>query len=128
MNTHKFTNLKNLNKFTNLKKLNKFTNLKNLKRINKNSIATGYNRNIEWKGFYDAFHTGMKMRDDVVWRGMNTNVIIDAVMIHSHKNGKPCEDHIRCIVYTDNCVKDLILDMPFAEFESLEDFEELKAA
>ncbi len=106
----------------------KFTNLKNLKSINKKSIATGYNRNIEWKGFYDAFHTGMNMRDDVVWRGMNTNVLILGAMTHSHKNGEPCEDHIRCIVSTDNCVNDLYLDMSFAEFKSLEDLAELEAA
>ena len=107
---------------------NKITNLKNLKSINKNSIATGYNRNIEWKGFYDAFHTGMKMRDDVVWRGMNTNVLILGVMTHSHKNCEPCEEHIRCIVSTDNCVNDLFLDMSFAEFESLECFVENREA
>ena len=98
----------------------KIVNLRTLKEINNASINEDLNRNLEWNVFQSALMKSMNARTDVCWRGMKTNVALIPHMIHEHKKGVKCEPHVRCQVFTDNCLKGLItLDVPMDLFHSL---------
>ena len=98
----------------------KIVNLKTLKDVNNASIKKDYNRNLEWKVFQSALMKSMNARTDVCWRGMKTNVALIPRMIHEHKKGVKCEPHVRCEVFTDNCLRGfLTLDVPMDLFNSL---------
>jgi len=102
----------------------KIVDLKTLKEINKESIKKDYNRNIEWGLFQSALMKSMNERREVVWKGMNTIVALVPLMIHEHKKGEKCEPHLRCQVFTDNCVGFFVtLDVPMDLFDSLMDVE-----
>lgn len=107
---------------------NKVVTLKTLKSINKESINRDYNRNLNWKEFQKGLMDAMNSDDRVVWSGMNTKTILTPVLVHTHKQGKSCEPHIRCKIETVGLLNSVLtLDVPSEMFENLLGIEEFLA-
>ena len=90
-----------------------------LKRVNGISISEKFNRNINFPLFYKLFKKAMKVRG--MWHGnKNTHALLVPLMIHEHKGGEVCEKHMRCEIYTDGCVNEILtIDLPFKVLNSL---------
>ena len=117
----------NLNEIVKKVKGYKVVNLAELKTINKESIAKGYNRNLNMKPFMQALKTAMYKSNGKMgfWRGMKTNVLLVPLFEHNHKGGVECEPHLRCHVQEMGLVsKFLTLDVPFSTFNELTDVNE----
>ena len=117
----------NLNEIMKKVERYKVVNLAELKTINKESIAQGYNRNLNIKPFTQALKTAMyeNSGEKGYWRGMKTNVMLVPLMKHNHKGGVECEPHLRCQVHEMGLVSTcLTLDVPFSTFNKLTDVTE----
>ena len=112
----------NLNEIVKKVKGYKVVNLAELKTINKESIAKGYNRNLNMKSFMQALKTAMYETKGIMgcWRGMKTNVMLRPLFEHNHKGGVECEPHLPCHVQEMGLVcRGLTLDVPFSTFNEL---------
>lgn len=88
-----------------------------LRDLNSESLKAGYNRNIYFRIFYKNTRSQLKKKG--LWNGReHTNILLIPLMIHQHKAFEPCEDHMRCQVFTDNGLF-LLLDVPMESFKAL---------
>lgn len=72
-----------------------------LQHINDQSIACGYNRNINYDEFIALYEKSMRERG--MWSGeRDTYVLLRPLMIHEHKYFRPCEKHVRASIYTED--------------------------
>ena len=102
--------------------------LRDVKSINKHSIKLNYNRTLNFKKFFNDLKIAFNKDENVVWRGMNTRVLLNPLMIRKHKGGEKCEAHVRCEVFTDNMLKGLItLDIALDVYEELMTFEKINS-
>jgi len=92
-------------------------NLKELNALNEKSVEHGYNCNILFDAFAKKFAAGMNLRG--MWQGAHTKVILQPMMIHEHKALKPCEPHVRCLIFTDDICGVLTLDVDMNDFKRL---------
>ena len=96
----------------------KVASVNELKKINQQSIDCDYNRNLQFDAFYKTFKK--KMKKQGLWSGdSKTNVVLRPLMVHQHKGSEPCEDHMRCEVFTNNALPFLTLDVPFPSLNRL---------
>tara|TARA_B100001057_G_scaffold409312_1_gene423919 strand:- start:104 stop:553 length:450 start_codon:yes stop_codon:yes gene_type:complete len=101
--------------------------LRDLKNINKHSTKLHYNRTLKFKSLFDALKTAFNKHEELVWRGMNTRVLLNPLMIHEHKRGEKCEPHFRCSVFTHNLLSSFItLDVRTDVFAELLTYDEVK--
>ena len=93
--------------------------IENLKGVNQDSIDCGYNRNFRWTNLYKVMKK--KFKKGGFWSGDKTSyVLLRPWMVHSHKGGVPCEDHLRCEVFTNYLVPGtLVLDVPYETLDEL---------
>lgn len=91
--------------------------LKELNVLNETSVERGYNRNIYFDIVENQFAEGMKQRG--LWRGAETKVMLQPLMLHEYKAFEPCEPHVRCHIFTDNICGFLTLDVDMNDFKTL---------
>ena len=75
-----------------------------LKRLNSYSIDNGYNRNLEVSEIDKHLYKKIEekhpdMGNITVDEIERTAFVLEPIMIHQHKQGKPCKDHYRCWVH-----------------------------
>ncbi|NVK00087.1 MAG: hypothetical protein HWE12_00975 [Oceanospirillaceae bacterium] len=92
-------------------------NLKDLNALNETSIERGYNRNIYFDVVEKMLAEGMKLRG--LWRGAETTVMLQPLMLHEHKAFESCEPHVRCHIFTDGICGFLTLDVDMNDFRTL---------
>lgn len=92
---------------------NKYVSFSELNELNEESIGLGYNRNLYFE----------RVSEDLMEKcAVLTKVMLEPVMIHSHKGGVPCEDHLRCIVHTSGFLSaPLTLDVSIKSFKKISD-------
>ena len=96
-------------------------NLRTLRKLNKESVDRGYNRNLYIKKFEKCLKEEMELRDDVVWTGLKTKVLLRPLLIHDFKGGIPCEPHIRCMINTGGILdSEPFVDVPMEMMDDLE--------
>ena len=101
--------------------------LRDVKSINKHSIKLNYNRTLNFKNVFDDLKIAFNKDENVVWRGMNTRVLLIPLMIHEHKRGEKCEPHVRCFVFTHNLLSSFItLDVRTDVYAELLTYDEVK--
>jgi len=99
----------------------KIIDLTTLNDVNEKSLKCGYNRNL----YFDVIANEMKDKMQYApkeygnWNEMKTKVILQPLMVHSHKSLEPCEDHMRCSVELGGIINGLILDVPMDTFNEL---------
>lgn len=87
--------------------------IKDLFKVNKNSIIKQYNRTFYEESLFEVVKKETAMSTN---QALALNVLIIPLIVHKHRDGVPCEPHIRTQVQysTKNCV---YLDMTYADFE-----------
>ena len=97
-----------------------------LRAINKNSVDEGYNRNLDFDEFKRVFAKGMKaLASQNIASERNTDdyvVILQPCMVHTHKCTKLCEPHVRCIIFTNDIFRGLLIDIKAEDWFSLVDW------
>lgn len=106
----------------------KFVPMNQLKKINNESIACDYNRNLDFDAFYKDFKKKMKKRG--MWKNdATTGVLLIPLFAHHHKGGEPCEEHMRCRISTAELFPPIIIDVPLPSMNrllSVNEFEEVR--
>ena len=101
--------------------------LRDVKSINKHSIKLNYNRTLNFKKFFNDLKIAFNKDENVVWRGMNTRVLLKPLYLSLHKSEK-CKSFVRCEVFTDNMLKGLItLDIALDVYEELMTYEKINS-
>jgi hypothetical protein len=77
---------------------------KELERLNSYSIDNGYNKNLEMSELDNHLYKQIEeehpaMGDITADEIERTAFVLEPIMIHQHKQGKPCKDHYRCWVH-----------------------------
>ncbi len=100
--------------------------VKTLRAINKNSVDQGYNRNLNFGEFKRVFAKGMKaLASQNIVSERNTDdyvVILQPCMVHIHKRMKLCEPHMRCMIFTNDIFRGLLIDIKAEDWFSLVDW------
>ena len=97
--------------------------LKKLKQIVTQSTINNYNRIIDFDKYFKTIKKNMIKGAGKFgyWKGRQTRVLIQPIMIHKHANTKRVEDHMRCLVSTqDEVAPDTLQDIPMNMFNNLE--------
>lgn len=92
-----------------------------LARLNGESKTLGYNRNLHFSTVYQYLEKQMKEDPSKFgyWNGLFTYVALVPLMTHSHKQGKPCEVHLRVRVEA-GVLGDSLLDVSMKTWHKLE--------
>jgi hypothetical protein len=77
----------------------RLASLQQLKAINKNSIQLGYNRNIPFTDYCSVLKADCIATKQSVWHGLKTVILLEPLMVHTHKATVPCEPHIRAQIW-----------------------------
>lgn len=77
----------------------RLVSLRQLKAINKNSIQLGYNRNICFTDYCSALKADCIATKQPVWHGLKTVILLEPLMVHTHKATVRCEPHIRAQIW-----------------------------
>ena len=91
------------------------TDLRHLKIINRHSIGKDFNRTINWSKYFELMRHQCLERDVHFHGGIL--VPITPLIFHEHRSGRPCEKHIRTMVFAFG--EAVFLDMTLQDFESL---------
>lgn len=96
----------------------KIVSMNELKVLNQENEDLGYNRGLNWEVFSEEMIKGFKKMDAWVGGDYNT-LILKPIMYHEHKDGVPCEQHIRCRIFTDGILDGLYIDLPIERVKNL---------
>jgi hypothetical protein len=99
----------------------KVIKLTELESVNNSSIKKGYNRNLYFDDVIKKLMKEMNKNPFLYgsWKGMETKILLEPIMVHAHKDLKPCEEHMRCVVEVGGILKGLTLDVPMDNYEEM---------
>lgn len=90
--------------------------LSDLLKMNENSIKRGYNRNFCEDIIVEYLQKGCDENGVVFSDGLK--LVVQFMMLHHHKNGEECEEHIRLMVYLVHNNRFAFLDVTKEDFEA----------
>jgi hypothetical protein len=96
----------------------RLASLRQLKAINKNSIQLGYNRNIPFTDYCSVLKADCIATKQSVWHGLKTVILLEPLMVHTHKATVPCEPHIRAQIW-DLDQRMLFIDVAMSDWTKL---------